>query len=151
MQKEAFLKIKLTKCQFIVFSSCMQSQRITKTEGAFIILHNDCCSLPPRSDCYYQNGKTTMVAQTLKSKFEFPILNLLISHQYLCLINVSLQYSVLPLSAAFGVSSWCLVPQIQRIMARSLRRVRCRSVVCSPHVSQTIVEQTQAMCTLPCT
>ena len=56
----------------------MQHKNIpTSTEGAFIIMNNN-CSLPPSSDCCHQNRKTTsgnMVALTLKSKFEYPILN----------------------------------------------------------------------------
>ena len=55
----------------------------TSAEGAFIIL-DDNRSLPSDGEYCQQNGKTNyrdMVARTLKSKFEFPILNRLISRQ----------------------------------------------------------------------
>ena len=50
-----------------------------------------------------------------------------------------------------GVSSQFLTPQIQRIMARSLRRSRCSSVFFGPHVSLpcNMAEWTQASYTLP--
>ena len=67
----------------------------TSAEEAFVILDNN-CSLPPSGDCCYQNVKATsgnMVARTLKSKFEFPILNRLISRLYSRLIYVSFQYN----------------------------------------------------------
>ena len=73
----------------------------TSAEGAFITLHNN-CSLPPGSDCCHRNGKTTFgntVAWTLKSKFEFLILNWLIGRKYLWFIDVSIQYQVWALSS----------------------------------------------------
>ena len=93
------MRIKLTKYDFTVIDSWTQSQHNTKycpsAEGAFIILNNN-CSLPLRSDCCHQNGKTyfsNMVAQNL-CLFEFLILHWLISQKYLPLIDVSLQYRV---------------------------------------------------------
>ena len=75
--------------------SATQNIAISAKE-AFIILNSN-CSLPPGGDCCQRNGKTTfsnMVAWTLISKFEFPILNRLISRRYSQLINVSLQCRV---------------------------------------------------------
>ena len=93
------MRIKLTKYDFTVIDSWTQSQHNTKycpsAEGAFIILNNN-CSLPLRSDCCHQNGKTyfsNMVAQNF-CLFEFLILHWLISQKYLRLIDVSLQYRV---------------------------------------------------------
>ena len=56
-----------------------------------------------------------------------------------------------PSSEVEGVSFWSLMPQIQRIIARSLRRSRFRSEVFGPHGSLpwSKAEQTQAAYTLP--
>ena len=68
----------------------------TSTEGAFIILNNN-CFLPPGSDCCHQDRKTTSgstAVRTLKSKFECLILNQLIGQQYPWLFNLIFQYRV---------------------------------------------------------
>ena len=67
--------------------------------------------------------------------------------------------AIIPIMPSFlsseddGVSSWTLVPQIQQIMAQSLRQSRFRSKVFGLHVllPRSIADQTQAESTLPCT
>ena len=67
-----------------------------------------------------------------------------------CTAVISLMPNFLS-SEAEGVSSWTLVPQIQRIMAWLLRQIHFKSKMFGHHFSLPwrIAEPTHAMCTLP--